>query len=184
MFDELEGYQDADVRIFDNRFKMDAGIYARFYFQPEINEAKSAEAHRPVYEEKEYIEIVAPGNGNNIIRRRASDIDRSRFKAQYRQFKEGASEQLIGTPISEVPWLNRSQVEELNYLHIRTVEALAAIVDSECAKQVGLYDLKRRAKEYLEKAESDSSRISQLEETNRVLQEQLKELLAAKKEAK
>lgn len=177
---EFEVLQDADVRIFDNRLKMDTGTYVRFYLYPEQDKAKSEEAGRPIFEEKEYVEIMAPGNANNIVRRRASDMDRQRFPGHYARFKEGMKEQIIGTPLSEVGWITRSQVEELNYLRLRTVEALAAINDSECAKHVGLYDLKRKAVEYLAKNSGESSRLSELEEANKKLQEQINQLLAAK----
>jgi hypothetical protein len=65
-------------------------------------------------------------------------------------------EQLVGTPLAEIPWLTRSQVEDLMYQKIRTVEQLAEISDQVCTGAPGLYELKRKAKAYVDKARDGS----------------------------
>lgn len=143
---------DGDVSHFDNRYAGDKGVHARFYMMPVKDEAKSAEAGRPIFVDKEFVEIVAAGNANNIIKRKATAEDKQRFREQYSRFKDGDLTQIVGTPLSEVPWLTRSQVEELSYMRIRSLEALASLDDSVCAKVAGLYDLKKRAAAHVEKA--------------------------------
>jgi len=155
MFTEI----DTDPQAFDNRFKEDGGMYVRFYVHPELDQAASEEKGRAIYREVEYVEIRAPGNSTSIIQRRASDMDRRRFQKHYTLFKDGQKEQQDGTPLMEVPWISRAQVEELNYLRIRTLEALSKVADSECAKFAGLYDLKRKAGEYLAKRNSADSEL-------------------------
>lgn len=145
---------DANAQDFqDNSMK---GVHARFYIFPVKDEAASAEAGRPIFVEKEFVELVAPGNSTNIIRRKVSDMDRRNFPAQYAKFKEGDSEQLVGTPLAEWPLVTRSQVEELAYIKCRTVEQLGELNDLACNAIPGLYDLKRKAKMWLEKAASDA----------------------------
>lgn len=127
------------------------GVYARFYWVPREDKVASQEAGRPIYKDMEYVEIVAAGNANNIVRRPARDMDRDRFPREYEKFKAGDMEQVVGTPLSEVPWITRSMVEELTYRKIRTLEELASISDTACSVP-GMLDLRRKAQSWLEKA--------------------------------
>lgn len=139
-----------DVKDFEDP-NLNAGVYARFYWVSREDPVQSAAAGRPIYVDKEYVEIIAAGNANNIIRKPASDVERSRFRNEYRKFKEGDTEQLTGTPLTEVPWITRSQVEELLYRKVRTLEQLATLDDAAC-NVPGMYELKRRAGAWLAKA--------------------------------
>ena len=116
--------------------------------------------------------LYAQGNQNNIIRRRVTSIDIERFPMLYERFKAGHADVLEGTPLSEVPWIGRSMVEELNYLHIRTLEQLANLDDAVCTRFVGYHELKRRAQAFVEKAQSDAPLLA-LEEENKNLKESM-----------
>lgn len=170
---------DGDISHFDpnNRYLGDKGVHARFYNMPVKDEAASAEAGRPIFQDKEFIEIVAAGNANNIIKRKATAEDKQRFREQYGRFKDGDADQIVGTPLSEVAWLTRSQVEELSYMRIRSLEALANLDDSACAKVAGLYDLKKRAKAHVDRA-AEAAPTEALHREN----EELKNQLAALKQ--
>lgn len=141
-----------DFNDFNERYAADKSVYAKFYTMPVKDEQASAQAGRAIYKDREYIEIRAAGNQNNIINRPAAAMDRQRFHRQYELYKQGNDEQLIGTPLGEVTWLTRSQVEELAYVRIRTVEQLASINDDTCQRMAGLHDLKRKAAALLESA--------------------------------
>jgi hypothetical protein len=80
-------------------------------------------------------------------------MDKQRFRAAYAAFKAGDAEQIIGTPLTETPWITRSQAEELAYLRIRTLEQLANVGDDVCTRIPGLFKLKQRAQAALERAE-------------------------------
>lgn len=127
------------------------GVYARFYWVSREDPVQSAAAGRPIFVDKEYVEILAAGNQNNIIRKPASDMERQRFRAQYAKFREGDTEQLTGTPLTEVPWITRSQVDELMYRKVRTLEQLAELNDQAC-NVPGMYELKRKAGLWLKQA--------------------------------
>lgn len=161
------------------------GVYARFYTVPVQDQTASAEQGRVVFKDREYIEIVAAGNSNNIIRRPVSDMDRGRFRQAYAKFKEGDTEQLIGTPLTEVPWVSRSQCEELAYIKVRTLEQLAQVNDAACSSAPGMYELKRKAQAWLKKSE-DAAPFTALAKENAdlndkiaVLEQTVKELAAA-----
>lgn len=152
----MRDQSDFDPQDFESREAADKSVYVKFYLHPVIDEAESDKAGRPVYKEKEYIEIRTPGQQNNIIKRPVTDMDRQRFRKAYRAFKEGAEEQLIGTPLTEVAWITRSQVEELSFLRIRTVEHLAGLGDDICGKHVGLYKLKQKAQQVIADGEKNA----------------------------
>jgi len=167
-----------DVKDFDDPDST-KGVYAKFYFVPKEDAAKSKEAGRPVFVDKEYIEIIAAGNQNNIVKRPVTEMDIRRFRKQYEQFKAGDSEQLQGTPLGEIPWITRSQVEDLAYRKIRTLEQLAEVSDHACTELAGLFELKRKAAAWLKKSEEAKpftemhAQIKSMQETIAALQAQL-----------
>lgn len=153
---------------FETREAADKNVYVKFYIKPVQNEAKSAEEGRPIFDDREYIEIRTPGQQNNVVQRPVSDMDRKRFHRAYQLFKAGEVEQVVGTPLMEMPWITRSQVEELVHLRIRTVEALAELGDDVCSRFAGLYKLKQTAQRYVQHAKNNAPLIK--------FQEQLDEL--------
>lgn len=180
---------DYDVQDFNERYAADKSVYAKFYTMPVKDEHASANEGRPIFYDREYIEIRAAGNQNNIVQRPAMEQDRQRFSRQYAAFQKGAEEQVIGTPLTEVTWLTRSQVEELAYVRIRTLEHLSSVSDEICGRMPGLQDLKRKAAQILDAAEAVAP-ITALQEENEglkaqvdALSRQVKELTAAIKKA-
>lgn len=163
---------DFDASDFERRDAGDKSVYVKFYMRPVQNEAKSAQEGRPIYEEKEYLEIRTPGDQNNVIQRPVSDLDRQRFRPSYNLFKQGNEEQIVGTPLTEVPWITRSQVEELVHLRIRTLEHLADVNDGLSSKIPGLYGLKEKAKKALGLAKNQAP-ITELHRRNEELQNDL-----------
>lgn len=145
---------------FEHREAADKSVYVKFYMRPTLNQSKSDAEGRPIFDDREYLEIRTPGNQTNIINRPVSDMDRQRFRRAYQQFKAGDEEQLTGTPLSEVPWITRSMVEELIHVRIRTLEHLANVNDDVCGRIPGLYALKDRAKAALDKAAGDAPFIA------------------------
>lgn len=134
----------------------DDHLLVRFYMRPKQNEAKSTEAGRPIFEETEYINILTPGNKDNIIDRPVSDIERRRFARAYAAFKAEAEQQPEGTPLASWPGITRSDVEELKYINIVTVEQLAELADVHATNFMGIQQLKTRAKLFIESAQSNA----------------------------
>lgn len=164
--------EDFNPKDFETREAADKSVFVKFYTKPVQNSAKSADAGRPIFDEREYIEIRTPGDQNNVINRPVADMDRQRFRGSYRQFKEGIQDQLVGTPLTEVPFLTRAQCEELSYLRIRTVEALAELRDDVCGSHAGLYKLKQTAQSYMERA-SQEAPFASFQKRLEEMQEQL-----------
>lgn len=163
---------DFDVEDFESRDKGKEKNYVRFYIKAKEDPEKSAAEGRPIYVDKEYIEIRAPGNQTNIVDRPVCDRDKQDYRRAYAAFKAGDTEQLIGTPLSEVTWISRSQVEELAYLRIRTLEQLASVGDDVCTRIAGLTTLKNKAMQFVAKAEANAPFVA-LHEKNKKLEEEM-----------
>lgn len=180
--------EEADFGVDDfNDNNMYKGIHVRFYIHPVKDEAASIEAGRPVYKDVEFVEKFAPGNSSNIPRGKVTELDRRNFPQQYAKFKAGDNEQIVGTPLTEWSLITRSQVEELAYIKCRTVEQLAEINDAACNSMPGLYELKRKAKAFIERAKDNAPLEKLMAENDALLarvaalEESLK--LPAKKQA-
>lgn len=176
-----ETYEANPADFDDQSRESDNKTYVKFYIRPLLDEAKSNEEGRPIYNDTEYVEIRTPGNETNIIRRPVSDLDRRRFRQQYMRFKEGESEQTTGTPLAEVPWITRSQVEELSYLRINTIEVLAEVNDDVCTRIPGLFKLKQRAQVYVQQAKEAAPNLK-LQAKNEELENRLESMEKTVKE--
>jgi hypothetical protein len=177
---------DFNVEDFSAREAGDRSVYCKFYLRPVQDEAASAEAGRPIYNEQEFVEIRAAGNSTNVVDRKATTQDKQRFRGAYKLFKEGNEEQMTGTPLTEIPWITKSQIEEISYFRIRTLEALATVGDDVCTRIPGLYELKRKAVIVMERADK-AAPIMALKAENDALKNELEtlknqvaELVAAK----
>jgi hypothetical protein len=164
-----------------NRFSGDDKLYVKFFMKPRLNTEKSAVANRAVYEDTEYIEIMAPGEKNSIIQRPAWSQDYERFPKHYALFKQGKREQEVGTPLSMAPFLTEAQVEELRYFKVRTIENLAGLSDSVMQNFMGARELQQKAQAYLFKLTSGDSLLARINDQDKVIAE-LRALLEQKTE--
>lgn len=168
---------------------IDSKLMVRFWVEAHQDEAKSAAEGRPVFEDVDYIEIASPGDRSNIVQRPIEQDDIARFRRLYESWKAGQStDGVVGTLLREVPWVSRSQVEELAYFKVRTVENLAALPDSALGSfGPGVGALRERAKAYLRDAKAQApmaelnKRLEERDAQIAALREQVAELAAAKK---
>lgn len=185
----MDNLNDFDDLTFSRgRFAADAGVHARFYTLAVQNEEESAKAGRPIYADKEFVEIIAAGNANNIIKRKATEEDKQRFHRQYEIFcrdKEASGDQLVGTPLTEISWLTRSQVAEFAYMHIHTLEQLAHLDDNTCSRRAGVADIRRKAKAHLEASDKAApmTEMAQQIETQKAQMQELMNIIETMKKA-
>lgn len=128
----------------------------RFFMEAVQNKAKSAAEGRAVFDEREMVEVIIPGDRKTVSVRYVSDEHRNRWPRQYQAFKAGQEAPVSGTPIREWPFINRAQAEELAYAHVLTVEQLAGLTDDLLLKAVprGGYELRSAAQRFLDAAKS------------------------------
>lgn len=103
----------------------DASMVVMFYLRPIPSPARSAEAGRPVFEDKIYVRIHPPGERLNIIDRVATDNDKKRFPMQWSQYKENAPQVCDGTPIDMLFPASPAQGAALKASGVHTIEQLA-----------------------------------------------------------
>lgn len=154
---------------------------AHFYYHPVLNNALTAQKGTEIYEDKEYILIISPGQRLSEIRRKALDIDKINYAKQYAAFKAGRAQPIIGTPLAMLPGVTPARVRELEYLNIRTVQHLLDIPDSVLPK-VGpdARQLQVQARAFLEK---NDARVLTLEQQVKDLQAKLDTLMSAPSQA-
>jgi hypothetical protein len=169
--------------------------YAQFYMGATKDEAASLKEGRPIFKDVPFVRIFVPGDKDNIIDQPAwiddnhANSHSSRFPDEWRRFEEGKAEVQEGTPIELLPGISKSQVEELKYFHVRTVEHLANMSDSNAQRFMGIRKMQAEARNYLERAAGaapEKRLMSELEKRDNeiaTLKTQLGELVAQAKQA-
>jgi len=138
---------------FDSGQQRDPGddhLLVKFELVPKQNAEKSIEEGRPIFEELEYVHIMVPGQKDNVYFQPASQHDKDRFPRHYAAFKNREGEYVEGTPLSEWPGITRAQAMELESFHVKTVEQLSEMSDSHAQNFMGIRELQRRARVFLE----------------------------------
>ena len=134
------------------------GLSVQFYMHPLQDAAQTLAKGRPIFKETEYVRIMVPGDKASVVERPVrlgffETADDQRFAAEYARFKQNKDQDFSGTPLSEWPPLTRSQVKEMEYFNVRTVEQLAEMSDTHMQKFMGLQSLRDLARRFMQHAE-------------------------------
>lgn len=131
----------------------DKRLLVMFHEHAVQNKAKSALEGRPIFEPQTYVTIMVPGDKDSIVDRRAEQRDFDRFPKQHSAYlNKQSQETAAGTPLKAVSFLTSSQVKELEYFHVYTVEQLSAIPDAHALRFMALQRLKQQASDFLQAA--------------------------------
>lgn len=136
----------------------------QFFMKDVKNNFKSNQEGRPVYDTKEYVRIIIPGDRNSIPERPVKDVDKARWPKQYAMFAQGLEMATDGTPLEQWPPIDRNQVEFLKHWNVRTVEQLSQVNDVNVQRMgMGMMSLRANAALWLEQARSGAgiSRVVQ-----------------------
>lgn len=181
MFDDAS----LDTSIFNTaQSEADKSLLVKFYTKSVQNASKSAAEGRPVFIEKEYIEIRFAGNRTDAIARPATSSDKARFPAHYDAFKRRIELPEEGTPLGEWPAISRTQADELSFFNVKTVEQLANVSDTHGSKFMGFHGLRERARQFIElskqhvEVEAMQGELAKRDATIKDMQAQLAELMA------
>lgn len=167
----------------------DKGLYVEFESIPHQNKFKSEQEGRPIFEDKDYIKIMIPGDKTKVVHSPVREEHKLRFPRQWEAYQKMGKVEHSGTPIEQWPPLTKSEVAELKALNIFTIESLASLPDV-AMTWLGARDLSAKAKLWMENAkggavvtalQSDNANLKlQVED----LQRQIKELASLKKDNK
>jgi hypothetical protein len=165
----------------------DEKLHVQIYVRSVQHPAKSEEAGHPVFEDVPYIKIQVPGDPTTLIDTKLRDHHKRRFArhwAHFQQYQNAAP--VIGTPLVEWAVVSRSQADNLRVSGVMTVEQLAELTDAQIQRLgMGGEQLRRKAQTWLKQATdsagvmASAGRMSELEESNKQLQAQVAELMAA-----
>lgn len=135
----------------------DESLLVKFFIKDIQDDGETLAQGRPIFRSVEYIDIRTVGDRSSSICRPARHDDKQRFAKHYAAFKQRVELPEEGTLLVEWPMITRSQAEELAYFNVKTVEQLAIMNDTHAQNFMGINALKRKAKEFLEDAESGVS---------------------------
>jgi hypothetical protein len=189
MMQGLPTYDDSANLANQARFAMDNKLYVQFYVRPVMNNFKSSEAGRPIYEEEEYIRIVIPGDSKTTVDCPVDETFRQRFAQQYDKFKRGLAQAVEGTPLEMWPQMTVGLCAELKAMNVTTVEQLAGLDDGKAQKIMGSFDLRRRAQAFLDAAQGEAvnnkmaMELEKRDDEIALLKQQMAELMKAAKPA-
>jgi hypothetical protein len=133
-------------------WRYDDRLFVVFRTKVVFDQLASNEAKRPIYKDQEWISIQAPGNKLSKVDRPIRALDLKRFAQRYAAFKEGRTEQQVGTPLKLLPWMPEARVEEYRHFKIHTVEQLATAADAIGQNFMGFQTDKQKAQDYLDAA--------------------------------
>jgi hypothetical protein len=177
---------------FVNPTNPDAQLTVRFYSRPAKNEFKTQLEGRPIFEDRDYIEIMIPGDKENIIDTPVMEHHKQRFPLHWAHYKNsGGGNAQIGTPLEQWPLITASQAAELKAIKFFTVDSIAGASDDQISK-IGLaggmqpFAFREKAQLFLQVAK-DLSFSQKQADTNAAnerriaeLEARLAEVLAAK----
>lgn len=148
-------YYTRDLPSMDGSIPRTGGAaVAKFTAEDVRDVAKSKALGRPAYRKVDMVEIINPGDPQNIVKRRVREADKERFAnawAAYQKLEEATPD---GTLLEHFPMLSKGQIEHLKYNSVFTVEQLASVPDT-ALQNLGLGSRRMRehAKAFLETAE-------------------------------
>lgn len=140
----------------ETRFAADGKLYVEFYRKPVLQPGESRVAGRAVYKEVDYVRIHVPGDKASVVERPVSQQDEFRFADRYAKWKAGQEEAVTGTPLSALPGMTPSKVEEYKFFKLVTVEQLAEANDNLGSKFMSFQADKQRAKAFMEVAKNNA----------------------------
>ena len=137
-----------------------------------FDEAKEERAKKlpdtPIMRKIDFVTIRVPGDKTFYVHRPVWAADKIRFRAKYEAFKNATGEPVEGAPIDILPEIKPSQVADLKYVGVTTIEQLAKVADSSpMMSMMGGVGLKQRAAAWVAK----NRKTSVVTQTNEALKE-------------
>jgi hypothetical protein len=173
---------DYDHKVFSNTAEADKSLLVRFFEKSVENKLESQAQGRPIFKDKVYIEIRVAGQRDPQACRPVTHADKQRFPDHWSAYEKRTAPPSEGTPLLEWGLIARSQAEELAFLNIKTVEQLAVVIDTNLQNFRGGYELRERAKKWLEKSALETEDTEKQEMRDRIAELEAKiEALAASK---
>lgn len=134
---------------FSNTSEADKNLMVKFFVKSVQNVMESGKQGRPVFKEKVYIEIRIAGQRDAQACRPVTHADKQRFPQHWKAYNDRTAPPTEGAPLSEWAMISRSQVDELAFSNVKTVEQLASISDTNLQSIMGGNILREKAIKWL-----------------------------------
>ncbi len=135
----------------------------RFYIEPVERPGKSLQEGRPIYEDCDMVAIINPGSRDEFVKEVDDKVKRDPWMGSiYARWKATQQQPTDGTPLTMVPFLTPAVIKELQGLNIMSLEHLANAPDTAAQRMMGMVELRKKAKSYLEAA-AGSAVVTRLE---------------------
>jgi hypothetical protein len=158
--DEKRGVRDQRTGRFIQHadYGADTKLNVQFSVEPVLSKLETYLAGGiPKYVDMDFITITIPGDNGLVIHTPVTDFYEWRFPNEYENFKKGQDAAVTGTPLSLWPAMQPAQIAELKHHGIRTIEQLAELSDSSAGVMRGFYQMKTKAKQFLEDAKDKNA---------------------------
>jgi hypothetical protein len=179
-----------DVDVFAQPvFQQDKRLHVRFYRRAVKQTFKSEQEGRAIYKDVDYVQIHVPGDRNTMIDTEANFHYQQRWPEQWKRYKDGMDQAVVGTPLDSLPGVTPSQTAELKAMHVHTVEQLAEMADQLAQKMMGNFALREKARKFLDasKGVADQNKrdaeLAERDDRIKALEEQIAMIAAERKVA-
>lgn len=160
------------VALGNNKNKDDGGVPVFELRAMPIENKRSKEVK---YEDVVWVTIFNKGDPKNIIERPMREADKERWPQHWAAYLANEEPPINGIPLEDFPQITPAERMRCKQLHIRTVEDLVALPDSQLESLGGRgRALQKGAREYI--AYREGIQITDLEDENKELKEQMKAL--------
>lgn len=132
----------------------DDRLIVGFYRKSVLNQARSREAGKPVFEGKDFVKIQHPGETLNVLDQPVREDHKQRWPQKWAQYQSGINQIPDGVPINLL-FPTRPEIEStLRSYNIHTVEQLAGL-SAHAISTVGMgaQDWVNAAQRYMERAD-------------------------------
>lgn len=160
--------------------------WVSFYRKGVLNARKSEESGAPVFDAVDFIKIQHPGE-TDTTERPVREDEKITFKAQWDAYMAGREQIPDGIPIATLFPAQEEVVAMLRHCRVHTVEQLAALTDTGLQSiGTGARTLQGKARDFLAMANKMAGpnrlqqQIDDLKAQNDALQEQLRQVMAAR----
>lgn len=133
-------------------------VIPNFHLRPVKNNFRSKQEGRPIWENREYVEMLIPGNTTERPCMPVRQEHKDRWPDQYDRFIKKQEQGFDGTPLEQWPIMDPARVSALKDSNIYTVDQLAQLPDGQ-GKSVGpdFHELKQKAQKFLGAAENSAN---------------------------
>lgn len=150
-----------------------AGTIAVFYTELVQNPGKTEKEGRPIFDEQLMLRLYTPGDSLSVASHPGTPDMIEKYRAAYDKYMAGKTDDhFSGTPIGELNFLTAIQKAELKAVKIYSVEALAAVADSNVTRIPGGRSVRDQAKAWLEHSK-DTGASTRLAAENAALKDEL-----------